>query len=402
MNIDPLFMFKNWNNAADFDPIKNDLRNDYMALVYKTGNEGHRLCEADSCDAGMELLACAHEAIRLSWYSHINFDLDFCASVNNWMINCRCGLDVSIYADKEVIHRIASSESDVENCIVRLSASVHNNVSQEPEVGATVDFIAKTMAGTSHYGSCVTDADGRCQIIYKGPDYTLWNVLEGRLDVWAHVTQNSKLYYSDTVSVTVRGLRIALTINYEFHHTLDGIEGYSEEASASITGTQTTPGDIVGSALGVIPKSDTGIYEGGYTRTWSCALEDPFHKISSDGRTIGDLLVQGPASSIEADSFFTVPGTSVRVRTLTKIYPHLEFLTMPALVEWSGINNGVSYCDTASAPVFGGGYHGWYCVHLGSTPTFFVPVDGSFEPFHWTLDTLGDVATKTITVEPVF
>lgn len=402
-NIDALFeMFGPWGNFDDFGQIKTELRSDYVALVYKTGNEGHRLCEADSCDAGMELLACAHDAIRLSGPAGVDFDDEFCASVNNWMLACQCGIDVSIYADKEVIHRIASSESDVENCIVRLSASVHNNVSQEPEVGATVDFIAKTMAGTSHYGSCVTDADGHCQIIYKGPDYTLWNVLEGRLDVWAHVTQNSKLYYSDTVSVTVRGLRIALTINYEFHHTLDGIEGYSEEASASITGTQTTPGDIVGSALGVIPKSDTGIYEGGYTRTWSCALEDPYHKISSVGRTIGQLLVQGPASSIEADSFFTVPGTSVRIRTLTKIYPHLDFLTMPASVEWSGTNNGASYCDTASAPVFGGGYHGWYCVHLGSTPTCFVPVDGSFEPFHWTLDTLGDVATKTITVEPVF
>jgi len=391
MNLDN---FSDFGNYGDFGSINISLRSDYVPLVYKTGNEGHRLCEADSCDEGMELLHCAHEAIRLSWYSHINFDTVFCASVNNWMINCRCGLDVSISADKEVIHRIASSESDVENCIVRLSAGVHNNVTQEPEVGATVDFIAETLSGQSHYGSCVTDADGHCQIIYKGPDYTLWNMLEGNLYVWANVARNSQLYYSDTVSVIVRGLRIALTINYEFHHSLDGIEGYSEEASASITGTQTTPGDIV--------KSDSGVYEGGYIRTWSCALEDPYHKISSVGRTIGPALIQGPASSIEADSFFTVPGTSVRVRTLTKIYPHLDFLTMPALVEWSGTNNGASYCDTASEPVFGGGYHGWFCIHLGPTPISFVPVNGSCEPFYWTLDTLGNTATKTITVEPVF
>jgi len=403
MNIDPLFMFGDWNNAADFQPIKTDLISDWAALTYKTGYEGHRLCEADSCDEGRELLSCVHDQFRHDPFGDLfSFDTAFCASVNNWMLECQCGIDVSLSADKEVIHKIASSESDVENCIVRLTGSVHNNVSEEPEVGATVEFIAATPSGQSTCGSCVTDTDGHCQIIYAGQDFTLWNRVEGKLYVWADAVRNSKRYRSDTVQVTVRGLRLAVTINYEFHHSLDGIEGYSEEASASITGTQTTPGILVPGAVGFLAASDSGDYEGGYVRTWACSLEDPPHKISSGGRTIGNLLVQGPAWNIQASSFFTVPGTSVAVRTLSKIYPHLDFLTMPALVEWSGTNSGVTYCDTASATVFGGGYHAWYCIHSGPDPISLVPVDGVFEPFHWTLDTLGDVATKTITVETVF
>jgi hypothetical protein len=383
----------NWGNSEDFIPIRNGVRDDYVALVYKTGNEGHRLCQADSCDAGMALLSCAHEAIRLSTYSEIDFDAEFCASVNNWMISCKCGMDVSLFADKDVVHKIALTSADAENCIVRYSVGVHNNSTEEPVEGADVQLIELTPPIGSHsigYGR--TDSDGHCEIIYKGSDFGASCMLEKSNRVFAEATIASKNYYSDTVSVVFKPLRIATTINFQYHHEVEGLEGYMEEATASITGTVTGP------ACGMM---DPRYWEGGFLRSWSCAYEYPYDQTSLVGRLISEPLIVAPIAEFFADSFVIVPGTSIQVKALSAVYIHMGSVREYVAVEFSGISRGIAYCDTISETVFGCGNH-YYCTPVRDIYPPFLPVNGSFEPYFWSRDTLGNTATQTVIVEPVF
>ncbi|MCX6827697.1 MAG: hypothetical protein NT002_00195 [candidate division Zixibacteria bacterium] len=397
-NIDALFeVWGPWSNFDDFGPIKNDLRNDYVALVYKTGNEGHRLCEADSCDAGMELLACAHDAIRLSNHSGIDFDDEFCASINNWMINCQCGFDVSIFSDKDVVHKIAVSEGDAENCIVRYSAGVHNNVTNEPVESAHVQFYELTgPVGTHFIGSGDTDSTGRCEIIYEGSDFAVECGDNTIHRVFAEVVHSSKVYYSDTVSVAVRGLRIAVSVDFQAHHKVTGDEnnpGYLEEATGSIIGTITGPGNASG--------FDSSCWDGGFSIVWTREYENPFIKVSSVGRLLNPKTAFYPVAGYTTDSTVIVPGTSVSVKLLTTISAHLNFLATYYAVERSGTTDGRTYCDTTSECIFGGGYWNWYVLGFATPPVFQV-TDGSCEPFHWTRDTLGTTSSQTVIVDPIF
>lgn len=395
MNIDNLAGFSNF---SEFGPINGSLRSDYIVFVNNAANEGHRLCEADSCDQGMELLACAHEAIRLSLYSEINFDPDFCASVNNWMLECQCGIDVSIYADKEVVHKIAVSESDAENCIVRYSAGVHNNVTNEPVEGVLVQFHELIGPHGTHFiGSGDTDSEGRCEIIYKGSDFDVECGDNVNHRVFAEVIHNSKAYYSDTVSVAVRGLRIAVSVNFQSQHSVTGGEnnpGYSEEASGSIIGTITGPGNAM--------YFDSSCWEGGFSMDWTMALENPSVQQSSVGRLLNPKTAFYAVAGYTTNSTVTVPGTSVSVKLLTTIITHLNSLKMPYAVEWSDVEHGTAYCDTSSECVFGGcGLLHWWTLGLATPPTFQV-TGGTCEPFHWTRDTLGTTSSQTVTVEPIF
>jgi hypothetical protein len=341
----------------------------------------------------MELLACAHEAIRLSSYSHINFDLDFCASVNNWMINCKCGIDVSIYTDKDVVHKIALSAVDAENCIVRYSVGVHNNSTEEPVEGADVDLIELVPpAGERYIGYGRTDSDGHCEIIYEASDFGASCMLEQSNHVFAGVTVASKRYYSDTVSVVFKPLRVATSIDFQYHHKVEGSEGYMEEATASITGTVTGP------ACGMF---DPSYWEGGFTRSWTCAFENPFQHASQVGRMLSPPLVLEPIAEFFADSLVTVPGTSIEVRELSAIHVHMGTVKGLVSVEFSGSTNGVAYCDTVNETVFGCGGH-YYCTSVHEIYPPFLPINGSFEPFRWALDTLGNTATQTVIVRPVF
>jgi hypothetical protein len=398
MNIDPLFMLQRWNNEADFAPIKADLISDWAALTYKTGYEGHRLCEADSCDEGLELLSCVHDQIRHDPFGDLfSFDTVFCASVNNWMLACQCGIDVSIYADKEVVHKIAVSEGDAENCIVRYSAGVHNNVTNEPVEGAHVQFDELTgPVGMHPIGSCDTDSEGRCEIIYKGSDFDVECGDNTIQHVFAGVVHNSKAYYSDTVSVAVRGLKIAVSMDFQAHHEVTGDEsnpGYSEEATGSIVGTITGPGNAM--------YFDSSCWEGGFSMDWTMAYENPSGQQSSVGRLLNPKTAFYAVAGYTTDSAVTVPGTSVSVQLLTTIIAHLNSLQMPYAVEWSNVSSGGTDCDTSSDCVFGGGFWHWWTLGFATPPTFQV-TDGTCEPFHWTRDTLGTTSSQTVTVEPIF
>jgi hypothetical protein len=393
-NIKSLFeLGGNWGNYESFIPIRNGVRDDYVALVYKTGNEGHRLCKADSCDAGMVLLSCAHEAIQLSTYSEIDFDPDFCASVNNWMLNCKCGYDVTVSADKTVVHKIALSAADAENCIVRYSVGVHNNSTEEPAAGVDVDLIELTPpVGDRIIGSGRTDSDGHCKIIYKAWDFGASCMLERSNMVYAGATIASKVYYSDKVSVLFKPLRIATSIDFQYHHRVEGAEGYMEEATGSITGTVTGP------ACGMF---DPIYWEGGFSRSWTCALENPFAKASQNGRMLSDPLVLPPIAEFFADSLVTVPGTSIKVRALSAVYVHMGSSGGLVTVEFSGSTNGVAYCDTLNESIFGCGNH-YYCTPVREIYPPFLLVNGAFEPFFWSTDTLGNTATRAVIVQLVF
>lgn len=410
MNIDNLTGFSNF---GEFGPINGSLRSDYIVFVTNAANEGHRLCEADSCDQGMELLACAHEAIRLSWYSQINFDPDFCASVNNWMLACQCGINVSIYADKEVVHKIAVSESDAENCIVRYSAGVHNNATNEPAQGVIVDFIELNYPVGSHQiGSGVTDIDGRCEIIAKGSDFDTECGANLVQRVFAIAIYNSEQYISDTVSVTVRPLKIAVTISFSASHELisENIPGYYEKASGSITGTITGPGDWIWAPM---PRTDnefslvrtisldSSCWEGGFFMNWSMEFADPRVPATAVGRLLSPKSALCEVAGYATDTTVLVEGTSISVWMVTRIWTHLNFLSMPYAIEQSGVTMGESYCDTTFYGIFGGGY-GWYCFELPTPYGPFSVINGACEPYTHLVDTLGKQSTTTITVAPVF
>jgi hypothetical protein len=394
-NMLSLFELGAWENAASFESIKSDLRTDLTSLVYAAGNEGHRLCEADSCEQGMPLLACASDAIRLSYVTGIAIDDQFCANVNNWMIACQCGIDVSIFADKNVAHKIAVSPGDAENCIVRYSAAVHSNVTNDPVSGIHVQFHALSgSVGTQFIGSGDTDEEGYCEIIFRGTEFDPDCPAGPTQRVFAVAADQSKAYYSDTVAVEIRGLKVAVTVDFRFEHRLESenIPGYVEVATGVINGTVTAPG------RGVTQNPDC--VEGNYTRTWTAELTDPRGGIASQGRMITGATVGASLAVCRADSSVVVPGTSVSVPLLSSVTVQMGFLEAWFGAEWSGVSYGNSFCDTLTGGYFDCGDR-WYCTPV-ITPPVFIPSNGSFEPFRFSQDTLHNVVSQTVTVSPVF
>lgn len=398
-----------FTNAADFFALSLAVKSDLQVYFSETAQRGRQLCLADSCEAGQTQLSCALT------YQNVVDDQSLVDSVGIWLLACnKCGFDVAVFADKDVVHKIAVSPGDAENCIVRYSAVVHNNVTDEPAPGVSVDFFElRYPAGTRDLGSRITDQDGRCEIIVAGSDFDAEcgsNLIQR---VCALAFYNSKQYMSDTVSVAVRPLKIAVSVDFSASHHLssDDLPGYLEEAAGRINGTITGPGDWVwapgsrvndGAGLRNAATLDSSCWEGGFSMNWTMEFADPRVPTSCTGRLLNPKSALREVAAYATDTTVMVPGTSIAIWMVTRIWTRLNFLSMPYGIEQSGVTMGHSYCDTTSADIFGGGGSCWYCFGLPTPQYPFSVINGACEPFRHSIDTLGKQSSTTITVAPVF
>ncbi len=377
-----------FSNASQFSSLALAIKSDLMTYFNETAQKGRQLCLSDSCDAGREQLSCALT------HQDVISDQALLDTVGNWLLACnQCGVDVAIYADKGLVHKVAVSEGDAENCVVRYSAGVHNNVTNEPIRNSHVQFHELSgPVGTHFIGSCDTDSLGHCEIIFRGADSDRECQEDVNQRVFAEAVYNNKAYYSDTVTVAIKGLRLAVTIDFHYDHRAEGAQGYLEAASASIIGTVT--------ATGVAITQNPFCMEGNYTRTWTAQYEYPVQQTSSTGRMVSSPTVQMSLATCRTDSSAVVPGTTISVPRLSSVTVGTGALEAWFAVEWSGANMGNSYCDTSTADYFDCGDR-WYCTPINTPPVFY-PVNGTFEPYRYTQDTLGNTVTQTVTVNPVF
>jgi hypothetical protein len=237
-NVNGLFVPKNWNNAGEFASLKAELVSDWVALARKTANEGHRLCEADSCDQGIELLSCVNEQIRHDPFDgQSHFDYAFCASVNNWMLECQqCQIDVSLNADKSTIYDLATSPSD-NGPYVNFEVWVRRGLTGYVANQLVVVEGIRSGSNERFSVSGTTDTAGiaRMRYVWNVSGESHWNKPPGAYEVKAHVTRDVKAYESDPMTLTLAPTCVAMSYSYQYTLDVD-IPMETRTVVANITG----------------------------------------------------------------------------------------------------------------------------------------------------------------------
>ncbi|PWB71286.1 hypothetical protein C3F09_08020, partial [candidate division GN15 bacterium] len=298
--------------------------------------------------------------------------------------------------DKDVVRKIAESPDNIEPCLARFTVSVHNNVTEEPVAGAHVQLIGRRASLSNLQG--MTNADGYIELIYSGSSYgTDCFAVSGATDsVFAEVSYDNKAYFTDTVAVTFQAPRLETTVAYQYHFAAAGEGGFMEDASAAINGTVTGPGYNVQAAC----PYDSTLYDGSFTRSWSCDYQWTERNEWSSADMIGNPEMKVPVARYRADTLVAIPGSPFRVRAMTAIVVGLGRLQDAFLVRSCG--NIAGYADTCSNSVWNVFNCGnWWCVPVPTVPDF-IPQGGSYEPYQWSLDTLGRTASMTVSVRVIY
>jgi hypothetical protein len=193
--------------SASYHPFYDTLRGGVDQAARLLAQKGKSMCDQDDCD-GRDLFAYVFELGNRGYVT----DYDFLNQVRQWSNDCCGEFEITLSADKTLIHNSAVLEGALGNAIVTFTATV-KTPDGEPIENAFVRYCG---GSDLQFKSGYTDASGHHRASWTGSHMTPRSCTEFvTKNIYADARVGQHLAVSEVIPVTIQNIRLFTSVNVE-------------------------------------------------------------------------------------------------------------------------------------------------------------------------------------------